>query len=131
MAARRAPVFASMRMTHSRYAEFRAKLEAAKREALVQAGIEGRRVARDSYHHRYATGPAPSTKQSINYRTDAKNILIIYVGTLRGVFKEYGTKMRKGRGQQKAEPYLRPGMAAAVAAILPAVRRRAPKGRIL
>ena len=131
MPARRAPVYASMRMTHARYGAFRARLEAAKREALVEARETGRRVARESYHHKYATGPKPSTKQSINYRTDAKNLLLIYVGTLRGVFKEYGTKVRKNRGQQKAEPYLRPGMAAAIAVIIPAVRRRAPKaGRL-
>src|SRR5437868_3216070 len=119
-------IYGKATLTSVRYAEFGALLAEARRGALVEAGILGRRVARDSYQRKYATGPAPSTKSTIQYRTDTKHFLFIYVGTLRGVFKEFGTKVRLKRGQQLEEPFLRPGAAAAFAAILPAVAKRAP-----
>lgn len=131
MASRRPPVYAKMVMTHSNYRTFKARLDAATREALIEAGGVGRRVARDSYKRKYATGPPPSTKQSINFRTDTKHFVMIYVGTLRGAIKEFGTKVRDKRGRQEAQPFLRPGMSAALATILPAIRRRAPSRRRL
>lgn len=124
--AKGAPVYAKMTFTHSRYREFAVRLAAAKRAALIEAGMIGRREARARYRRKYATGPG-STKATINYRTDGEHILMIYVGTLRGVFKEYGTKVREQRGKQEAQPYLRPGADAALASIIPNVRRLSPK----
>jgi hypothetical protein len=123
--AARPPVYAKCTITHTRFREFQSLLQKAGHEALFEAGEIGRAEARSRYTRKYATGPG-STKASINFRFAGEKILMIYVGTLRGVFKEYGTKVREKRGQQEAQPFLRPGAKAAFASLLPGIRKRAP-----
>jgi hypothetical protein len=108
-------------MTSEHYALFLAELREASGEALAEAGDVGVKVAKANYHAEHTSG---ETKRSIGWRLDGHHFLEIFVGTLRGVFMERGTKIRERRGKQEARPYLRPGLQAAMRVVLPAMRVR-------
>lgn len=127
--ARKPPMFAKATLVSNRFPEFAAMIREARREALTAAASRARTSARAGYaaHRVTPAGQSPTTLQTINARTDGESGVIVYVGTLRGVMKEYGTKEREGpRGAQEAHPYLRPAADEAREMILPAMAARLP-----